>query len=709
MPSSSSSALLLHAAIGLLLVLQPASAGHCYGITSCSACVGNYGGAACAWCGSRCQMATDTCASGLVAQGATTECPGYVAPSYPGEPFFQDFSSELTHNPTQRNYGVSVTDVNQDGRFEFIVAGNGYANLVYSWNSNTNSFDEVAATYGLTDASSKAIGVAACDVDGDGREEIYVLNTEQYSGSTSTSDRLFSSTSSSTTFTDLFQLSQNQAAANYAAGRSCACVDRDGDGKFEVMVANYGLPMKLYQTTGTHTSATVTDIGVAVGIAKTTGGRALVSGPIVTNRMDIFANNEGWSGRRRRQLLSHRSNYLFENNCGDTTAAAGNGFTDIAASAGVADNFQTGRGTALFDENGDGLVDIVYGNWIMDSSSEHRLYVQSRAGGPAGQPTFTDIATAEMKVPSRVRTVIVADFDNDGYEEIFFNNIPGDNRLFRKGASDPGWTQVDIGDALETAGYGTGAAVLDADGDGLLELVVSHGESASQPLSLYRAKSAAARTNGWLRVFPKTRFGAPARGSIVTLTHSSGRTQLRVIDAGSGYLCQMEPVAHFGLGALSAAAAATGRLAVTVQWPDGVKKSFQLAPNQQHDVDYPAAGEQVTQLPCQRGQAAVPVTIPATGSATTPASPSGAAAAGTTPVAPASNGGAATAPTTSTTLATGADAASGSTATPEQTQAWQNTQSKVMPLSSANSMIFSSGSSLVLVFVVAVVVEFLVL
>ena len=38
--------------------------------------------------------------------------------------------------------------------------------------------------------------------------------------------------------------------------------------------------------------------------------------------------------------------------------------------------------------------------------------------------------------------------------------------------------------------------------------------------------------------------------------------QVRVIDPGSGYLCQQEPVAHFGLGA------ATADL-VTIIWPGG--------------------------------------------------------------------------------------------------------------------------------------------
>lgn len=37
-----------------------------------------------------------------------------------------------------------------------------------------------------------------------------------------------------------------------------------------------------------------------------------------------------------------------------------------------------------------------------------------------------------MARPSAIRTVIAADFDNDGYEELLFNNIGDSNRLFRQ-------------------------------------------------------------------------------------------------------------------------------------------------------------------------------------------------------------------------------------------------------------------------------------
>jgi hypothetical protein len=452
---------------------------------------------------------------------------------------FVDRSALLQPNPPQLNYGVAVTDVDADGAFELFVAGFGFRNRAYKWTGN--ALVDVASDM-LADEKRRAIGVAAADIDSDGREEIYVLNTDTFAGAKQFADRLFAY--GDTGWRDLFGLPENTASLNLTAGRSVAAVDRYGSGHYGFIVANYGGPMRLYEVDA---DGYVRDVAAAARVALTTGGRGLVSLPLVSGRMDIFAGNE------------NGPNFLFRNN-------ADGSFTEVAGQLGIDDPFENVRGIAPLDANGDGLFDLAYGNW----EGPHRLFVQSSDG------LWDDTAPAVMAQPSRVRTVIAADFNNDGYEELFFNNIGEPNRLFAQ--KDGTWSQVDIGDALEVNGLGTGAAIGDFDGDGRLELLISHGESGLQPLTYYHTPQ---NGNNYLRVLPLTPYGAPARGAIVTL-QGQQRIQRRAIDAGSGYLCQMEPVAHFGLGTDSSVRY------VDVRWPDG--KTLRLdAPqiNQMLRVPYP--------------------------------------------------------------------------------------------------------------------------
>lgn len=453
---------------------------------------------------------------------------------------FKDASAELFDNPPALRYGIAVTDVDGDGAFEAMIAGYDGPNQVLKWTGK--GFEDVTDRT-LADPERQAIGVAAGDVDGDGREEIYVLNADTFAGPKSVGDRLFASFDRH--WLDLFQVPDHQAVANQVAGRSVAAVDRHGTGRYGFVVANYGGPFRLYELT----QGKLVDAARAAGIAATTGGRGLACGPLVTPRMDIVAVNE------------HGANFLFANQ-GDGT------FRDVAGAAGIADPGEHGRGLALADFDGDGRLDLVYGNW----EGPHRLFLGD------GQGRFRDVAPPELAMPSRVRSVIAADFDNDGLVEVFFNNIGQPNRLFKP--LDGGWVQMPLGAAEDARGLGTGAAVGDFDGDGVLELLIARGESAPQPLGLFRP--AAAHPN-FLRVLPLTRFGAPARGALVMLDIAGAR-QTRVIDAGSGYLCQMEPVAHFGLGPFRQ----VDRL--TLIWPDGASRVIERpAVNQLHRVTHPSS------------------------------------------------------------------------------------------------------------------------
>ena len=418
--------------------------------------------------------------------------------------FFEDITSQIVENPKRLSYGVSVTDVNQDGNFDFIVTGFGYLNLALSYKNG--KLVNIVNQEKFSDEFRRTIGVAACDIDRDGYEEIYFLNTDTYSGTKKYSDRLIDLEKGK--FIDLFEIEKNQKDLNLTAGRSVVCVDRKGDGNYGVYVANYGGPTRYYE----YNDDILVDKSVQLNLAKVTGGRAVVAGHIISDKIDVFAANE------------RGANFLYKNDKGK--------FLDVAYEYRVQDVLQNGRGTALSDIYYRGRLDILNGNW----GGFHRAYVLKN-------DIFEDIAKPPFDEPSRIRTVISADLDNDGYDEVFLNNIGEPNKLFR--ILENGLIkQIPLDVGLEPDGYGTGAAVADIDNDGVLELLVSHGESWDQPLSLYKAK--VDPDNKYLRIKPLNQYGAPARGATVTLI-SNLRKHSKTIDSGSGYLCQMEPVAHYGI------------------------------------------------------------------------------------------------------------------------------------------------------------------
>lgn len=500
---------------------------------------------------------------------------------------------------SQLNYGVAVSDVDNDGSLEWIVAGFSGPNFVLKFDRATKRLINLAQDHrysAIADQGGQAIGVCACDIDGDGREEIYFLNTNNaYAGRADYGDSLFKWRNGK--YVNLYTDPVNsRMEAKSFAGRSVACIDRLGTGKYSIVIATYSRGgvgnFALVEMDENHPSNDVStgnivlkNVASVAKIDKATGGRGLVVGPILGNngRSDIFFGNEGnpWMG-------NPGDNFLFKN--------LGNGsFEDIAEQAEIQDKYNNARGISLADFNRDGLLDIAYGNW----EGEHRLFMQYKAVGEARK--FRNIANRQYAVPTKIRTVIAADFDNNGDTDIFMNNIcshrdPNDrepNKLFTvipnqfNNSSDPEIKKMNIGQAKEPRGFGTGAAITDMDGDGVLDLLISHGESQTQPLKVYRVNPDVRRNQAgkynWVRVFPRTKYGAPARGALVKLTTRTGRVYSSVIDGGSGYLCQMEPVAHFGLGE-------DKPMKLYVQYPDGVVVSASLRKsdkNKVHFVDHP--------------------------------------------------------------------------------------------------------------------------
>ena len=450
-----------------------------------------------------------------------------IIPNIVNADFFKDITAKIADNPKRLSYGISVADIDQNGKYEFIVTGFGYPNLALSYENG--KLINIANQNIFSDESRKTIGVAACDVDRDGYEEIYFLNTDTYSGTKKYSDRLIDLVGSK--FLDMFEIKKNKEDLNLTAGRSVACVDRKGDGKYGIYVSNYGGPTRFYEIE----NKKIKDKSVNLNLDKVTGGRAVVSGHILTDRSDIFAANE------------RGANFLLKNNNGV--------FEDLAFNYRVDDVIQNGRGTALSDILYRGRLDILSGNW----QGYHRAYVYE-------DYKFRDIAVPSFDEPSRIRTVISADFDNDGYDEVFLNNIGEPNKLY-KILENGVFQEIKLDRALEPEGLGTGAAVADIDKDGILELLISHGETGNQILTLYKADIK--KSNNFLRIKPLNKNGAPARGATVTLT-SNLREHSKTIDAGSGYLCQMEPVAHYGIRK------GEKDFKVSIKWTNGKTNNYKI-------------------------------------------------------------------------------------------------------------------------------------
>ena len=450
-----------------------------------------------------------------------------IIPNIVNADFFEDITDKIVDNPKRLSYGISVTDMDKDGKYEFIVTGFGYSNLALSYRDG--NLINIADQDVFSDEFRKSIGVAACDVDKDGYEEIYFLNTDTYSGTKKYSDRLIDLEGNK--FLDMFEIDTNKEDLNLTAGRSVACVDRKGNGEYGLYVSNYGGPTRFYEIEG----KIIKDKSANLNLDNITGGRAVVSGHILTDRSDIFAANE------------RGANFLLKNNDGV--------FEDVAFDYRVDDVIQNGRGTVLADIMYRGRLDIISGNW----QGYHRAYVLKN-------DQFKDIGSSKFDKPTRIRTIISADFDNDGYDEVFMNNIAEPNKLF-KIRENGTFEEIKLEIALEPDGYGTGAAVADIDNDGILELLVSRGESKEQPLTLYKAK--VNKQSKYLRIKPINKYGAPARGATVTLL-TNQRKHSKTIDAGSGYLCQMEPVAHYGIRKNEK------NFKVEVKWTNGTKDLIKI-------------------------------------------------------------------------------------------------------------------------------------
>jgi hypothetical protein len=158
-------------------------------------------------------------------------------------------------------------------------------------------------------------------------------------------------------------------------------------------------------------------------------------------------------------------------------------FVDVTASSNLRFMHNTGRvgqkflpetlgsGTAVFDADGDGWLDVLFVNsrdWKPRGRRALQAFYRNNGNG-----TFTDITRASgLDVQLYGMGVAVGDYDNDGRDDVYLTALEGDRLFHNDGAGK--FSDVTKAAGVQNASFGTSAAWLDFDRDGHLDLFVAN-------------------------------------------------------------------------------------------------------------------------------------------------------------------------------------------------------------------------------------------
>ncbi len=138
-----------------------------------------------------------------------------------------------------------------------------------------------------------------------------------------------------------------------------------------------------------------------------------------------------------------------------------------------------GSGVALFDCDNDGRLDLFLVNGAPYTDPTPPGFIPKKSGPQdwdrmyrqKADGTFEDITEKSgLKGTGYGMGVAVADYDNDGFEDVFVTGYGGNHLYHNNG--DCTFTDVTANAGVGGGGWSTSAAWVDLDNDGLLDLVV---------------------------------------------------------------------------------------------------------------------------------------------------------------------------------------------------------------------------------------------
>ena len=486
------------------------------------------------------------------------------------------------HAPETMAGGVAVFDYNNDGYLDIYFTNGAdiatlkksspkYSNRLFE-NDGHGNFKDVTERAGLAGAGFDN-GIAIGDYDNDGYKDIFVGGVHE--------NRLYHNNGNGT-FTDVTaKAGLNQPDKQYGPLWSVggAWLDVNNDGLLDLFVVNYlawdfknepaceaapgkrdychpkfykGTPNQLFLNQG---NGTFKDISAESGIRAHPGkgmGIGLADFDL-DGWMDFFVAND------------RVYNSFFHNK--------GNGkFEEVSFDAGVAltedGQFISGMGVDARDLDNDGLPDIVFVALDTETFPVFRNL---------GKGVFADITVksgmARLSVQMDGYSPSIADFDNDGWKDIFVARghvqAPGftsavpveqPNTVFRNlGAAKFEALTAEAGLTAQPPSRHRGSAVGDLNGDGRLDVVVT---ALSAPAEVWLNDSPGG--SHWIEFALEgsrsNRDGIGARIKVV----AGGVAQYNHVSFAGGYASSSAGPTHFGLGASK-----TVDL-VEIRWPSGI-------------------------------------------------------------------------------------------------------------------------------------------
>ena len=534
--------------------------------------------------------------------------------------------------------GVSIGDINNDGLSDLFFTGNMVPNRLYL-NKGGFVFEDITDRAEIGEAGGWSNGVTMVDINADGYLDIYICRSYYVKNPALRENLLYINNGDLTFREEAKAYGLNDPGFSVQA----AFFDYDRDGDLDMYLGNHYNNIEGYDRKIVRQERIAPDFvgdrlmrnngdGTFDDVTKESGieniGCALGVGIGDMNDdgwTDIYAANDF--------LVA---DVFFINN-GDGT------FTESIHAALKHSSF-FGMGSALADFNNDGLLDIAVTDMLaadnyrektmmsaMDvegfrrliESGFHHQYMRNTLQLNNGNGTFSEIGyLAGIARTDWSYSVLLADFDNDGWKDMFVAN--GYRRDARDVDATNVWTGVvkrqgmkfrrgqlrelldllpvnrlsnylfrNNGDltfsdrtaelGLTQKSFSNGAAYGDLDNDGDLDLVITN---LMDPAFVYRNDSESRKGGNFLRVRLKGSASNPAGiGAKVRIAHGGG-IQHHELHVTRGFHSSVEHALHFGLDD----AAQVDWLQVT--WPDGrLQEIGSVGANQVITVNYADALE----------------------------------------------------------------------------------------------------------------------